>query len=51
MAQSPDGRCLYPLLEGTVAGDVPGTLRVDEFDLERGRCTGQRFDYRLGSPW
>jgi hypothetical protein len=50
MAQSPDGRFLYPLLEGTVAGDVPGTLRVNEFDLARGQYTGQEFMYRLGSP-
>lgn len=50
LAQSPDGRYLYPLLEGTVAGDEPGTLRINEFDLERGKYTGQRFGYRLGSP-
>ncbi|HWO68161.1 MAG TPA: esterase-like activity of phytase family protein [Umezawaea sp.] len=50
MAQSPDGKFLYPLLEGTVAGDAPGTLRVNEFDIARGAYTGQRFQYRLGSP-
>jgi hypothetical protein len=50
LAQSPDGRFLYPLLEGSVAGDAPGTLRIDEFDIARGAYTGQRFRYRLGSP-
>ncbi len=50
MAQSPDGKYLYPLLEGTVTGDAPGTLRVGEFDLARGTYTGQRYSYRLGSP-
>jgi hypothetical protein len=33
MALSTDGRFLLPLLEGTVAGDEPGTLRLNEFDL------------------
>ncbi|HEX6342984.1 esterase-like activity of phytase family protein [Umezawaea sp.] len=50
LAQSPDGRFLYPLLEGTVTGDVPGTLRLSEFDLARGAYTGQGHRYRLGSP-
>ncbi|MFD9739050.1 esterase-like activity of phytase family protein [Umezawaea sp. NPDC059074] len=50
MAQSPDGRYLYPLLEGTVAGDTPGTLRVNEFDTVKGKYTGQKFVYQLGTP-
>jgi hypothetical protein len=50
MASSPDGRYLYPLLEGTVAGDTPGDLRMNEFDSRTGSYTGQRFTYRLESP-
>jgi hypothetical protein len=50
MAQSPDGRYLYPLLEGTVTGDTPGDLRFNEFDLRTGAYTGQRWTYRLDSP-
>ncbi|ACO45018.1 esterase-like activity of phytase family protein [Deinococcus deserti] len=30
---SPDGRSLYALLEKTVAGDLPGQLRLMQFDL------------------
>jgi hypothetical protein len=33
MAFSPDRETLYPLLEGTVAGDTPGTLRLYEMDV------------------
>ena len=50
MAQSPDGKLLYPLLEGTVAGDQPGTLRVDEFDIAKNSYTGRRWMYKLDSP-
>ncbi|MFI5937074.1 esterase-like activity of phytase family protein [Actinoplanes sp. NPDC051494] len=49
-AHSPDGRYLYPLLEGTVAGDTPGDLRFNEFDTHRGGYTGKRWTYRLESP-
>ncbi|WP_306214711.1 esterase-like activity of phytase family protein [Actinoplanes sp. RD1] len=49
-AKSPDGRYLYPLLEGTVAGDTPGDLRFNEFDVRRAAYTGKRFVYRLESP-
>jgi len=49
-AHSPDGRYLYPLLEGTVAGDTPGDLRFHEFDTRRGAYTGERWTYRLESP-
>jgi hypothetical protein len=45
-----DGRKLDALLEGTVAGDEPGTLRLNEFDLERGRYTGVRWTYPLDRP-
>jgi hypothetical protein len=50
MAHSPDGRHLYPLLEGTVAGDTPGDLRMNEFDTATGGYTGRRFTYRLDDP-
>ena len=50
MASSPDGAYLYPLLEGTVAGDTPGDLRMYEFDVRSGAYTGKRWVYRLESP-
>ncbi|MEU1882908.1 esterase-like activity of phytase family protein [Streptosporangium sp. NPDC020072] len=50
MARSVDGRTLYPLLEGTVAGDPAGTLRINEFDLRSRSYTGRRWTYRLESP-
>ncbi|MFY1671221.1 esterase-like activity of phytase family protein [Plantactinospora sp. WMMB334] len=50
MAQSPDGRTLYPLLEGTVAGDAPGALRLYEFDTARAAYTGRRWTYQLDDP-
>lgn len=50
MARSVDGRVLYPLLEGTVAGDLAGTLRINEFDLRSRSYTGRRWTYRLESP-
>lgn len=40
MAQSPDGRTLYPLLEGTVTGDAPGALRFTEFDIASNASPG-----------
>jgi hypothetical protein len=50
MAQSPDGRTLYPMLEGTVTGDPAGTLRFNEFDLSRQRYTGKAYQYQLEDP-
>ncbi|GLW10062.1 glycerophosphoryl diester phosphodiesterase [Microtetraspora sp. NBRC 13810] len=50
MARSLDGRKLYPLLEGTVAGDPAGTLRMYEFDLRKGAYTAKRLTYKLESP-
>jgi hypothetical protein len=50
MAQSPDGRKLYPLLEGTVFGDTAGTLRLNEFDVRAGAYTGKRYIYKLDDP-
>jgi hypothetical protein len=50
MAISPDGRTLYPLLEGTVAGDPPGSLRLSEFSLRAGAYTGKRWIYQMADP-
>jgi hypothetical protein len=47
---SPDRRTLNALLEGTVAGDEPGSLRLNEFDLADGRYTGKRWIYQLDKP-
>jgi hypothetical protein len=49
LAESPDGRHLYALLEGSVAGDTAGDLRLNEFDTRTGRYTGKRYTYRLGA--
>ncbi|MFI9762708.1 esterase-like activity of phytase family protein [Streptomyces sp. NPDC051963] len=49
MARGVDGRYLYPLLEGTVTGDTPGDLRINEFDLKAGKYSGKRWTYRLES--
>ncbi len=50
MALSPDGRTLYPLLEGAVAGDDPQALRMYSFDTTTQRFTGERTRMRLESP-
>jgi hypothetical protein len=50
MAASPDGRYLYPLLEGTVTGDPAGSLRFNEFDLRKRAYTGKRWTYQLDAP-
>ena len=50
LARSPDGRTLYPLLEGTVAGDPPGSLRMYEFDVATSSYTGRRWTYQLDNP-
>ncbi|GAA5514624.1 hypothetical protein Dcar01_03380 [Deinococcus carri] len=39
LSRSPDGKTLYALLEKTVAGDVPGQLRLHAFDLATRRWT------------
>ncbi|MFE2598571.1 esterase-like activity of phytase family protein [Streptomyces sp. NPDC057617] len=49
MARGVDGRHLYPLLEGWVAGSTPGDLRMSEFDLRTNRYTGKSWIYRLES--
>jgi hypothetical protein len=50
LALSPDKRTLYALLEGTVAGDPAGSLRLNEFDLRAGAYTGKRWMYQRESP-
>ncbi|MEV6983278.1 esterase-like activity of phytase family protein [Sphaerisporangium sp. NPDC051017] len=50
MARSADGRTLYPMLEGTVAGDPAGTLRINEFDVRKRAYTGKRWMYQLEDP-
>jgi hypothetical protein len=47
MAIDASGRRLWTLLEKTVAGDTPGTLRLSEFDIESGAYTGESFRYPL----
>lgn len=47
MAIDASGRRLWTLLEKTVAGDAPGTLRLSEFDIASGAYTGQAYRYPL----
>jgi glycerophosphoryl diester phosphodiesterase len=41
---------LYLLLEGTVQGDTPGALRINEFDLASHEYTDKKLYYRLDNP-
>ena len=50
MAQTPDGKHLWPLLEKPLRGGEPGILLVHEFALESRRFTGRRLEYRLDPP-
>lgn len=50
MAISPDGRTLYPVLEGAVKGDDPRVRRIYEFDIARGEYTGSVREYRVWDP-
>jgi len=50
MALSRDGKTLYPVLEGAVAGDDPHIRRVYEFDLRQGAYTGRQWQYRVADP-
>ncbi|GIH06606.1 glycerophosphoryl diester phosphodiesterase [Rhizocola hellebori] len=50
VAVSRDGRYLYPMLEGTVTGDTPGTLRINQFDTRANAYTSRRWTYPLESP-
>ncbi|MET0335324.1 MAG: esterase-like activity of phytase family protein [Rhizobacter sp.] len=47
LAINRSGNRLYTLLERTVTGDPAGTLRIDEFDVDREVYTGRRFFYPL----
>ncbi|KAI8802539.1 hypothetical protein BJ742DRAFT_832421 [Cladochytrium replicatum] len=47
MGSSVDKKVLYPLLEGTLAGEPAGTLRIHEFDTVAKKYTGKTFTYRL----
>ncbi|CAN5663217.1 esterase-like activity of phytase family protein [soil metagenome] len=48
MAQSPDGKTLYPLLEGSLTGEA--FLRVLEFDVAKEAFTGKSWKYKLEAP-
>jgi len=47
LAISPDKTTLYPLLEGTVVGDPPASLRIYEFDVASKQYEGLVGYYRL----
>lgn len=47
MAINASGSRLFTLLEKTVAGDQPGTLRINEFDLASEAYTGVHYVYAL----
>ena len=47
MAISPDGRTLYPTLEGPVTGDDPLTRRMYQFDVRSRRYAAERRTYHL----
>jgi hypothetical protein len=42
-----DGKLLYPMLEGPVAGEDARSLRINEFDVDLRRYTDRRWIYRL----
>lgn len=50
MAINPAKTKLYPMLEGTVAGDTAGLLRIHEFDLATSKFTGLVGFYKLEDP-
>ncbi|MCV2420895.1 esterase-like activity of phytase family protein [Paucibacter sp. DJ2R-2] len=47
MAINPAGDMLYTLLEGTVSGDAPNSLRINAFSVDQEAYTGQRWLYKL----
>ncbi|MEH2185222.1 MAG: esterase-like activity of phytase family protein [Nostoc sp.] len=49
-AINPSKTKLYFLLEGTVQGDTPGALRINEFDLASHKYTDKKLYYRLDNP-
>ena len=51
MAISPDGRTLYPTLEGPLAGDADKTIRrMYTFDIAKRRYVGGHRTYRVADP-
>jgi hypothetical protein len=50
MAISPDGRTLYPTLEGPVVGDDPLTRRMYQFDIRSHRYAAKRRTYHIDDP-
>jgi glycerophosphoryl diester phosphodiesterase len=50
MAISPDKTKLYPLLEGTVAGDPAGSLRIYDFDIASQQYQGLVGYYKMENP-
>jgi hypothetical protein len=48
--ENPAGKRINALLEGTVAGDTPGTLRLNEFDIASNSFTGTTWKYQLEDP-
>ncbi|MDQ3680910.1 MAG: esterase-like activity of phytase family protein [Actinomycetota bacterium] len=50
MAISKDGRTLYPILEGPVAGDDPTIRRMYEFDIRSRSYTGDVRQYQVADP-
>lgn len=47
MAINAAGDTLYTLLEGTVVGDAPGSLRINAFSVDSESYTGQQWLYKL----
>jgi hypothetical protein len=47
LAINPAGTKLFALVEGTVDGDPPGVLRINELDIASERFTGRIARYRL----
>jgi hypothetical protein len=50
IAISPDGRTLYPTLEGPAAGDDPLTRRMYQFDIRNRRYAAKRRTYHIDDP-
>lgn len=50
MALGPDGRLLYPLLEGRLTGDPDQDLRMYQFNTRSGRYTDRQWRLRLEHP-
>lgn len=50
MALGPEGRYLYPLLEGRVVGDPEQDLRIHQYDTRSRRYTARMWRLRLEHP-